>query len=456
MAWKGITGAAAMAVLAWGSAAYAVDSQAATADTSGSSGGGFISNALLMDDTTTAPAAAAAPAASTSAPSGPTTLTPLMFALDPTSFGQWMEKNNLKVTGFVEGGYWYDTNNPNPAGSTNPGTPTFVTFPGQYSNQILLDQADIQFIKTIDTTKQWDWGFLVEAGYGVDFSYTHSSGLLDNRPPGNPQNQGDLVQANLSLLAPLGSGLTITAGKFVGFLSYEVINPTGNAFYTHSYNFFYGVPATNTGVTGSYTFGKAVNGHDLTITAGVTRGWNQTMKDNNGAVDFLGQAKSNITDTLAYIFNLEVGPNGTHDNGNWWTTPELILTDQVSDQLSVAGDFLYSDYPNGAPNRGGSAQWYGAVLYGGYKLSPMLTFNLRGEWYRDQGGFTTGFNANYYEVTSGVQIHPLPDSDYFQWLQIRPELRYDWSDKRVYDAVGDAGAGNHGQFSVGVDVIMQF
>jgi hypothetical protein len=417
-----------------------------------------------MDDATTMPAAteatteAAAPA---SAPSGPTTLTPLMYALDPTAFGQWLEKYKFSVTGFVEGGWWYDTNNPHAAGSNNPDTPTFVTFPGSYSNQILLDQADITFTKGLDSTKPFDVGFLIEGGYGVDDSYTHSHGIFDNRPPGNPQTQLDLLQANVSVQLPVGAGLQVTAGKFVGFLGEEVINPTGNAFYTHSYSFFYGVAATDTGIYGTYTFAKAVTGHDLTISAGATRGWNQSSRDNNGSADFLGEAKFNITDPIAVVFNLQVGPEAPKDNHDYWTTPELILTDTVSDQLTVSSDLLYSDAPHAvatatAPFGGATAQWYGAALYSAYKVSTMVTFNLRGEWYRDQGGYTTGTQANYYEVTAGLQIHPLPDSNVFQWLQIRPEMRYDLSDRRVFDAVGDNGQGNHGQLSAGLDVIMQF
>jgi hypothetical protein len=440
MSWKGLAGAALTAVLACGSAALAAN---ANQDS--------VANAVAMvtpnylDDATTAPA----PAPAASAPSQ-TTLTPLMFLLDPTPVGQWLEKNKINITGFVEVGTFYN--------ASAPGVPnTFATFPGFYPNRFLLDQVDLTISKSLDTTKSWDWGFLFENGYGIDDSFIHSHGMLDNRPPGNPNNQYDIIQANLQLLVPIGSGVTITAGKFIAYIGQEVINPTGNTFYTHSVMFFYGMPATNTGVMASYTFAKLVNGNDLNISAGFTEGWNQSLRDNNSAIDFLGQAKSSITDKLSMVFNLEVGPQAAHDESNYWTTVELIPTYAISDQLTVVADCLYSTFPHGATTiPGATAQWYGVAGYAIYKINSYVSASLRAEWYRDQGGFTTGTQANYYEATVGPQIHPLPNDNIGQWLQIRPEFRVDWSDRPVYDPAHNGGAGDFSQLSFAVDAIMQF
>jgi hypothetical protein len=445
MNWKGLACAAA-AALACGSAAFAADdnTNSVAAVTS-------MLTPNYMDDTTTAPATAPAPAPPAASAPSETTLTPVMFLLDPTPVGQWLEKNKFNVTGFVEGGFFYNTNAP------SGGNPTFVNFPGAYSNRFLLDQLDLTISKGLDTTKSWDWGFLFENGYGIDDSYIHSHGMLDNRPPGNPNNQYDIVQANVQFLLPLGTGLTLTAGKFIALQGEELINPTANFFYTHSYNFFYGIPATNTGVLGSYTFSKLVNGNDWTFTGGITNGWNQSLRDNNSAIDFDGEAKGSITSKLSMVFNLEVGPEATGNDSSYWTTVEAIPTYAVSDQLTLVGDFLYSDFPGGATTPGGnSAQWYGAVLYGNYKLNPMFSLNLRTEWYRDQGGFTTGTQANYYEATLGTQIHPLPNDNVFQWLQFRPEVRVDWSDRPVYNQAHNNGAGDYSELTFAFDAIMQF
>ena len=448
MHWKGLASAAAMAALACGSAALAADGNE-------SLDAWATVNPVLLDETT-APSTSTAPA-TTSAPSE-TTLTPLMYLLDPTPVGQWLEANKFSITGFVEGGYFIDTDNPRLGSGPHGDAPTLVSFPGAYSNRVLLDQLDLTVSKTIDTTKKWDWGFIFENGYGTDDSYTHSLGMLDNRPPNDPQNQYDILQANVSLLAPVGNGLTLTAGKFVALLGEEVINPTGNYLYTHSYEFFYGIPFTNTGVMASYTFPKLINGNDWTFEGGITNGWNDSLRDKNNDIDFLGEASGNITSSLKMVVNLEEGPEDTHDNHDYRTTVEAIPTWTVSDQLTLVGDFLYSDDPHGATTRvNQSAQWYATVGYASYKICPMFSVNFRAEWYRDQGGatVTAGTSANYYEGTLGVQIHPLPNDNIFQYLQIRPEIRLDDSDRRVFDA-SHSGGGDYHELTAAVDVIMQF
>jgi len=433
------------ALFVCGSAAFASDNP----QLDWPAGESQIMNPVLLDGTT---APSSAPA---SAPAE-TTLTPVMYLLDPTPFGQWLEKNNFSFTGYFERGYFYDTNNPSLGTGVHGDAPTFVTFPGAYSNRILLDQLDMTLSKGLDITRKWDWGFTFENGYGTDYSYFHSDGLLDNRPPNDPQDQYDITQANLLLLAPVGSGLTITAGKFVTMLGHEVINPTGNALYTHSYSFSYGVPDTNTGVTGAYTFGKLIDGNDWTATAGFSEGWNQSLRNDNGDIDFLGQFKGNITSALAMVTNVEWGPEGAGDDSDYWTTVEAIPTLTVSDQLTVVADCLYSDAPHAATTAAGkSAQWYGICGYASYKINSYFTLNLRGEWFRDQGALATGFQANYFEVTLGTQIHPLPNDNILQSLVIRPEIRGDASDRQIFDLT-HLGFADYNEFTFALDVVMQF
>lgn len=463
----------------------------------------------------------------TAAPSGPTPLTPIMFALNGTSFGQWMQNNKINITGFAEAGYFLDTNNPRMGTNINPGGgappivgngdyPTDIGFPGIYSNRGQLDQVDIMIQKTLDNTKTWDWGFNIEQGYGTDDAQIHSDGMLDTRGVtgsqlGNgrgPDNQYDIVQANVTARVPLGTGVDVMVGKFVTPFGLETINPTGNAFYTHSYLFTYGIPLTQTGVTGTYTLSKLVNGNDWTIMAGVTRGWNESIRDNNGDPDFLAQVAGNLDSAGKWglVMNFSEGPEaganggasqngGTlhgarSDNSDWWTVVEAIPSWQISDQLKLSVDTLWGDFPHGSNTQTGaqenafhgnpgiddgkSAEWYAVAPYLSYKWNSYVTWNLRGEWYRDQGGATVGtsgsysntgplgntqVSANYYEATLNAQIHPFPTNDWLQWLQIRPEVRYDYSSRPTYNAVHSSsvgGAGDYSEFTFAIDAIMQF
>jgi hypothetical protein len=460
---------AALAVLSCGSAVFAADQSSA-------------GSGALTSDNSAQPVYMDA--------SGPTSLTPTMYLLDPTGFGKWLEQNKISFQGYVEGGYWYDTSNPRfggpPATGGTGDYPTDVGFPGNFSNRPQLDQLDASLTKTIDTTKSWDWGFDVEGGYGTDDALIHSNGL-SVVGPGHvgalatryvPRNQLDLVQANFSVLVPLGTGLTIKGGKFVTPIGYEYIDPILNPFYSHSYLFTFGIPLTQTGLTFSYDFSKLVNGNDLTVLAGFTRGWNQSTNDNNGDPDFLGEITTAFdkAGNFGFTFNFSEGPQTAGDDKDFWTVMEAIPTYKVSDELTLALDTLYGDAPHqSAITPGASAQWYSIAAYAAYKFNPYATANVRVEWYRDQGAMTVNgaisaanatpippvlsYSTNYYEATAGVTIHPLPNDNIFQYLELRPEVREDWADRPAFNASHTSAIthiGDYTQFSVAMDAIMQF
>src|SRR5271154_953879 len=81
---------------------------------------GMMGSAALADQsssTSVQQPPAVAPSADLTVPtylqtSGPTSKTPIMYWLDQTSVGKTLDDNNISITGFIEGGYFYDTNNP--------------------------------------------------------------------------------------------------------------------------------------------------------------------------------------------------------------------------------------------------------------------------------------------------------------------------------------------------------
>jgi hypothetical protein len=413
---------AAAAVLAFGSIARANDSMS-----------------LLSSDDNTTPVASADASASNllTAPLFADDATPppppLTAGLDKIGVGSLLDKAGLSITGFVEVGYLYDMTVPGdvtPA-KTAPGNKIF--FPGPYKNAPMLNQLDLAIARNVDASKgKFDVGFMVEGLYGRDAFFTHSNGILDETNKGGgtgPDNQLDLEQAYVTFAIPVGSGVTLKVGKFTTLMGQEVIDATGNMFYTHSYSFSYGVPLTQTGILASYNLTSA-----LSLTAGVTRGWNQTLYDNNGSADFLGEVSYTVNDKLTVVGNLSVGPQTTGDNAHYWVVAEAIPTYKVSDQLTIAVDALY-----GLANSYG--QWYGFAGYGGYTINKYVTANSRLEYYHDGNGFTTGagggHDVNYWELTLGAAVTPLPDNSWFNSLTIRPEIRFDMADHAAFDSPSD-------------------
>ncbi len=399
-----------------------------------------------LEEPTTPTGATATPAASEGA---------LMTGLDKIGVGKALENARINVFGYVEGGYLYDaTETHNITGPmTAPGD--LILFPGPNKGDLMLNQVDLSAERIADTSKgQFDVGFRIDAAYGRDPFFTHSNGLFDhnNHAGGGSVNQFDIFQAYVDFALPITHGLLIRAGKFDDLLGTEHIDPTSAAFLTHVYNFFYGLPVNQTGILARYTLNHefAPNPNTTTITAGISRGWNQSLHDNNGSIDGIVQANvvsGNFSGTIGVIFGPEgVLPYGPSDNTDWWVTVDASGTLQISDPLSVTGEVLYGD-------ASALTNWAGVAAYGRYALEKHVALNLRGEFYHDAHGITTGFGGgdlNYWELTIGAAITPLPDSPLFQSLTIRPELRGDWDNQAVFDFA------HKSQYTFAIDAYWKF
>jgi hypothetical protein len=393
------------------------------------------------------------PAPSTSevcAPPAP----PLMAGLTALGIGNAISKANLNLYGYVEAGYFHDFSSP------NSGTgPTFIGF-NSYKNTVVLNKIDMSLERTVDATqKQFDAGFHVEGLWGTDAPFIHSNGLLDNQ---TGRYQWDLVQAYVDVAVP-GLPMRIRAGKWIELAGFEQFSANiygafgdpSKAFYTYSYQFLYAEPGTQAGVLATYFVNT-----NFSFDMGVTRGWNQSLEDNNGSVDFLGRATFTPSDKTSIIFVTTIGPEypagvgsgqPSGDNSDTWVALDLVATQKITDNLSLGfgGDFVNATH---IPGYQGSQQWGGVAGYVTYAISPRFTLNNRLEWYGDSSGFSTGapVGANYYEESFGVAFKPAPHNRFLSSLVFRPEIRYDYSDQPVFDS------GEHNQWTFSADALFTF
>jgi hypothetical protein len=264
-----------------------------------------------------------------------------------------------------------------------------------------------------------------------------------------PNNQFDPTQFYVDLFAPVGNGLNVRVGKFVTLLGQEVINPTQNALYSHSYLFGYAIPFTHVGAYATYNFNDAV-----AVDFGFSRGWEQGFKDNNGdSIDVFGRVSWNINEksgTKLLVTGIG-GPERADNSDDYRYVLDVIFTTKLSNQLvlTVNGDWGYED---GAAPDGGSAQWYGVAGYLTYNINDNLAINARGEWFEDPDGARgLGTTGSVYEATIGLDIKPLVSNRNFASLHIRPEIRYDYSNDPFF-----AGGSKHDQWTAAVDAVFGF
>ena len=404
----------------------------------------------------------------------------LMYLLDqlPTgssTVGQNLQDLGVNLYGYIETGYTSDLSG-RPAGGVIP-TRVFDT---EYGNHLQMDQLDLTLARGINFSdpnyiqRGWDIGGKVEWLYGYDpatadnihanglnfyHSYATQSSAVTSAIQ-TPLYQFDLEQAYLTFALHLGGAgdLKFKVGTFVTLMGEETINPTTNYFYSHSLAFGMGIPFTQTGVLAEY-----VPNSQWTFYAGITRGWNQALQDNNSAVDFLGAVSYTPNAHWTYTVNASVGPQDTGTNNPYRTVIEPLITwvpPALGNNLTLVSDTTIGYDGAGNASSGGSAGWFSEALYQSYTVNSYVTVSAREEYYYDGAGFTmdafvfdpppSGVTVQYGELTIGAKITPFPHGNLSKNFFIRPELREDLADHGVLTN------GKHYQTTVGIDAIYTF
>jgi len=377
-----------------------------------------------------------------------------MQLLESAGVADFFDRNKINVGGRAEASWTYNFADPNT--DVNNGR----VFDFEH-NDPTFNQLALFIEKKVDTSKNaFDIGGRAEAIWGADAGLIHANGLTDWYDTSRrPENQLDLTQLFIDVNVPVGNGLLVRIGKFVTIIGQEVIDPEGNSLFSHSFLFAFSQPLTHTGILASYNLTD-----EWAVMAGVTRGWDQAFEDNNSAVDFLGAIKWAQSKDTTIILNVSAGPQRADNNDDWRILLDLVASHTVSDQLAIAvnADFGWEDNAAIRNNASGfpvriddTAIWWGIAGYAGYKISPELGLNGRIEWFHDDDGARTGINGvNLYEITVGLNIKPLAKDRWGQYLQIRPEVRWDLSSDDVFGDRNSSGAlADDNQFTFGVDVI---
>ena len=385
------------------------------------------------------------------------------------------EESRFKIYGWLEAGI--TTNGDRPDDNQN-----FGHLFTDRANEPLLNQAVIVLERTLKPEAgQYDWGFRLQGLFGSDARFIHYFGELDNTM--HEIVQPDIVEAYVQLHTPwlTEGGIDFKVGQFVTLEGVEVINATGNFFYSHSYIFNFGIPFKHTGLMVTTHATKW-----LDIYTGVVRGVNAGWDDNNDVLSFHGGIGLNLLDgKLAVLASTSIG---AENDGIFGTAPggfllktnsatrqlhDVAITWKVTDKFTSLTDFNYGQ------DDGFDAEWYGVAQYFTYALNDYVSLGIRGEVWRDDDGFAAaqfgnnedlgklqrgifrnidprtvgGGDTTYGAITVGANIKPpgkLKDH-----LLIRPEVRYD-------SAIGGArnhpfdDSSDHDQFTASLDVIFSF
>jgi hypothetical protein len=384
---------------------------------------------------------------------------------DTAAPANWSD--TLKFSGHIEAGI---TGNPDdPSNGIN-----FGHLFTDRANRPVLNQILLTGERALDPKAAgYDFGFRLQGMYGSDARYTHSVNLFDRVT--NNRNQFDIVEANGLAHLPLltEGGIDFKVGIFPSPMSAEVIDAAGNALYSHSYIFNFGVPFKHTGALATIHLTPMID-----LYAGVDTGvdaWLGRKGDNNSTGAGQGGVGLNLMDGKLTVLALtHIGPEnprgipGVRANSDLRYLNDIVTTWKASDALTLTTDLNY------IRDDGLHAIGYGAAQYAVYTLSDSISLVGRGEVWRDNNGaFVAAFpgsqdfvnaerglpataisggRTTYGALTLGINYKPeVPKA--IEGFVIRPEIRYDGSLNGTKPF--DAGKSDH-QVTIGADFILPF
>jgi hypothetical protein len=288
-----------------------------------------------------------------------------------------------------------------------------ITAKNQLRNfDVAENQFTLSLVEVVLQKKSGPIGFRVDLDYGA---------TNDMVQPASTSTLATVQQAYLTVVVPIGKGLTVDAGKFVTHMGNEVIESKDNWNYSRSFLFAWAIPYYHTGVRLSYPLAD-----NLSACVHVVNGWNSGT-DNNDYKSLGATLNWAPTATTGIILNAIDGfENLTPIETGKRTVVDLIVTQKLSDAFTLA---LNADYGQAKTDMG-LAIWKGVDVYAKYQLNEKSAIALRGESFSDAQGYATGLGVADLSLSSFTGTYEyLATSS----LLLRCEARYDNSSAPVFD-----------------------
>jgi len=334
----------------------------------------------------------------------------------------------ITMSGFVDTTYVYNTNRP------DAGTNTGRVFDTE-ANSFGVQAAKLAFEKLPEKTGG--------VGFRMDMLIGQDAKVLNNGTNGFVDDgHFDLEQAYIDVMAPLGKGLDIKAGKFVTLHGAEVIESKDNWNVSRSFLFGYAIPFTHTGVRASYPISDTLTGY-----FGINNGWDD-VKDNNKSKSVESSLAWTPKDWISFNLAGMYGPEQAGNNHSNRALVDFVTTYKPFEKLTFR---LNADYAadEDAVAAGEDGFWSGVAGYVRYDFNDKWSLSNRVEYFSDPKGLrvVAGTNEDLWENTVTLELRP------YKNLITRLEYRYDQSTAQIYTL--NSKSTDH-QSTIGVEAIYTF
>jgi hypothetical protein len=338
----------------------------------------------------------------------------------------------IMLFGYVENSYvWNLGRTGRGGGGSGVNELRFYDFDAGYT----FNMAELSIKKDPSDARPFGFGLVITGG--EDAQKNHAIGIFrdgDDTFPFRNTDKFDLQEAYASYKFPLGTGLTLKAGKFVTLLGYEVIESINNPNFSRSFMFSFGIPLTHVGALLSYAPTDW-----LSLTAGPVVGWD-VAEDNNSSMSVLGQIAVTPMKDLTTTLNFITGPEQNLNDSRNRTVLDFIVAYTGIPKLTLALNFDYGwERKEAALVASGTrsdtdASWWGIAGYAAYDWTEQLRTAVRAEYFSDPEGVRTaataagvGGRVSLWEVTATAQYK------IWRGLMARLEYRHDEdTDSKVF------------------------
>ncbi len=288
-----------------------------------------------------------------------------------------------------------------------------------YADRVQLQQQWLYAERIADGSEGLGFGGRIDYLYGTDAPDTQSFGIANRHWDNSWDNGGAYGHAIPQLYGEMAIGkLSIKAGHFFTIIGNEVVQATGNFFYSRQFTFYNAEPFTHTGVLSTYTVDE-----DTTIWNGYVTGWDSGFEDNGDS--YISGFKRKLTDSTSMIYTNALGRfNDDSASANFGERGQIhsaIFTTSLTDKLTHLYQIDYLDTHNAA--QATVRNTVGMNNYFIYALNDKWSLGSRTEWFN----YTTQqvHNGDLYNQTFGVNYKPNSN------LTFRPEIRTIWDKERI-------------------------
>jgi hypothetical protein len=372
--------------------------------------------------------------------------------------------SGIRLSGYVDTAWHWNFNNPNNVPSAPTGT--------REQSIRVFDQDEGSFtLQAVKLTLEKPAAAEGGVGFRTDFLYGEDAEITT--PIGSTIDEFDIEQAYVEARLPIhaldgnevfGNSLYLRGGHYVTLAGAEVIESKDNWNITRSIMFGWAIPFTHNGIRAVYDLW----GGKVTVTTGLTNGWDQ-MEDNNNYATWEGQIAWKPNDKFLFTGTTYMGPENPNTDGHKRYLIDFVALWKATDKLSLMANFDFGSERRFSGIGGNSvdsfenAQWHGYALYARYQATDKFAMSTRWEIFVDDDMFRTGGGVapTIDETPDGpVSSFQPVERRYWEWtytaeyklydnLITRAEYRYDWSEAPIFN-------GESSQQTVSAQLIYNF